>query len=141
MNIHANVIDGKVVLQYSTTLLELQKNEGKHYIFTVEEENRSVKQNNALHLYCGTLASELNDRGLDMRVILSEKADLHWTLYSVKEYIWKPVQRWLFGKKSTKQLSKAEVSQVYDVVNRTISERTQGEVSLPFPSIETIDKI
>lgn len=36
------------------------------------KEKRTLKQNNAIHLYCELLAKELNTLGLDMRVVLKK---------------------------------------------------------------------
>lgn len=95
---------------------------------------RTLKQNKALHLYLTLLSKELNDAGLDMRQVLKPTVDIPWTMENSKEYLWRPIQHALKLKKSTTELTTAEVSQVYDILNRHISEKFG--IYVPFPSIE-----
>ena len=93
---------------------------------------RTLTQNASIHKYCELLADAFNDAGLDMQTVLAEGTSIPWSETKVKEDIWRTVQIPLTGKKSTKDLETFEVSQVYDVVNRHISQ-TFG-VFVPFPS-------
>jgi hypothetical protein len=101
-------------------------------------EQRTPRQNNALHLFFSLLAEELNAGGYDMRKVIREAIDIPWTPYSVKEYLWRPVQKAQLGKKSTTKLTTKEIDQVYDTVNRVIGERTG--VHVDFPSIEMMER-
>ena len=96
---------------------------------------RSLTQNNAMHEYFKLLSEAFNDAGLDMNTVLSEGTSIPWSEAKVKEDIWHKVQIALIGKKSTKDLLKEEVSEVYDVVSRHLSQ-TFG-VFVPFPSKHT----
>jgi len=97
---------------------------------------RTLQQNAALHLWFTQLADALNEAGYDMRKTIKEGIDIPWTPYTIKEYLWRPVQKELLQKISTTQLDKLkEIDAVYDVVNRVIAEKTG--VYIPFPSIET----
>ena len=93
---------------------------------------RTLTQNKAIHKYCSMLAEAFNDAGLDMNNVLAEGTRIPWSEERVKELIWRKVQVAALGKESTTKLETFEVSQVYDIVNRHISQ-TFG-VFVPFPS-------
>jgi DNA-directed RNA polymerase subunit F len=101
---------------------------------------RTLNQNNALHLLFTQLAEEMTEKGIDMKQVLKEGFDFPATPYNIKEFMWKPTQKLLFGKKSTTQLDKTEeINKVYDVMNKLLIERTQGEISMPpFPSLDSL---
>ena len=101
---------------------------------------RTEQQNKALHLFFAQLADELNDHGFDMRKLIRQEVEISWTPFSVKEYLWRPIQRILTGKKSTTKLDKTrEINLIYDNLNRIIIDRTNGEITMPpFPCIETM---
>lgn len=98
---------------------------------------RTAKQNNALHLYFTLLAQALNESGYDMKKVIRQEVDIPWNPYSIKEYLWRPVQEAQLGKKSTTKLKKNEIDQVYETINRVIGERTG--VHVPFPSLEQLE--
>lgn len=97
---------------------------------------RTIAQNSALHLWFTQLAEELNAAGYDMRQVIRQDIEIPWTPYSVKEYLWRPVQRAQLGKKSTTQLDTLDIDRIYEILNKTIGERTG--IHVPFPSIETL---
>lgn len=101
------------------------------------KSQRSLAQNNALHLLFTQLADEMREKGIDMRTFI--QVPVSFTPHSIKEYLWKPLQKVLLGKKSTTQLDKTEdINLVYDELNRILIDRTNGEISLPpFPSLES----
>jgi len=104
------------------------------------KSTRTITQNSSLHLFFTQLAEELNNHGMDMRKLIRQEVEISWTAYSVKEYLWKPLQRVLIGAKSTTQLDKiSDINLVYDNLNRIISERTKGEIKFPsFPSLDVL---
>ena len=109
---------------------------------TKYKKTRSSQQNNALHLWFDLLSQEFNEQGVDMRAIIRNDIDIMWTPYSVKEYLWRPVQKQMFGKKSTTKITTEEINKIYDIINKTISERTNGIIKVPpFPSIENEQSI
>jgi hypothetical protein len=63
---------------------------------------------------------------------LKQGVDIPWTKLTVKEHIWRPVQDAQLGKNSTIKLESHEVSAVYDVINRHLSDKFG--VHVPFPS-------
>jgi hypothetical protein len=95
-------------------------------------KQRTLTQNAALHKYCQLLADTLNDAGLDMKSVLKPEVDIPWTGDSVKQNLWKPIQKLVIGKDSTTEPLKNEYSIVYDVLSRHLSEKLG--VYVPFPS-------
>lgn len=119
--------------------VEMVKKKFKNYEVNINflNDKRTVQQNNALHLWFQQLADALNEKGITAQQIFSRPVENFWTPEIVKE-IWRKVQKAMFGKRSTTQLFKTgEIDKVYDVLNKLISERTNGEVVVPpFPSYE-----
>lgn len=96
-------------------------------------EQRTSQQNQALHLFFKMLAEELNDAGLDQRTVLKETISIPWTQEAVKEQIWKPIQRAMFNKPSTRELDRVEeITQIHAVIMRELGER-HGVEYIPFP--------
>jgi hypothetical protein len=102
------------------------------------KETRTDQQNKALHLFFTQLAEALNEKNFDMRAIIREDVEIEWSSHTVKEYLWRPLQKALYGKKSTTELFKSqEIDKIYDYIVKIISERTKNEVIVPtFPSDE-----
>lgn len=86
-------------------------------------KQRSPKQNNALHLWLGKIAKRLNDAGLDMRKVLKPEIEIPWTMTAAKEFLWRPVQKAITGKESTKDQETIEYTQIYEVLNRHLSDK------------------
>lgn len=107
---------------------------------SIAQSHRTLQQNAALHLFFTQLAEELNEKGFDMRTLIRPEIELSWTPYNVKQYLWKPLQEKLLGKKSTTKLNKTEdINLVYDNLNRILIERTKGEINfIPFPSLDSL---
>jgi hypothetical protein len=108
----------------------------KHHYVTFKwttGKQRSALQNKALHKYCELLADELNDRGLDMVLVLHREPEMKisWTKQAVKEKLWRPVQEAMLNKKSTTKANRDEYSKVYDELNRLMID-LHG-VSVPWP--------
>lgn len=136
---NAKIKDGKIDFREPYDLkYQLTKLEGKDVIITIEKKGtrRTLRQNSALHLYFQLLAEELNNAGWDMKKTLKQDVDISWTTESVKNYIWRPIQKALLNKKSTTKLTTDEIDKVYDHVNRHIGEKTG--VHVDFPSEEQI---
>ena len=98
-----------------------------------ERAKRTTLQRKAIQVYCRLLAEQFNDAGLDMVKVLSEKeVAVNWTMDSVKDVIWREIQLALFpDKQSSTQLEKDEVSKVYKVIARHMSERFNITQSFP----------
>ena len=98
------------------------------------EKAMTPPQRNSVHLYCDLLAKELNGRGLDMVKTLRPGVDIPWTKESARQFMWRPIQEIKFDKKSLTQLKTHEISKIYDVINRHLSDKFG--VYVPFPSRE-----
>ena len=101
---------------------------------TVGERQRSDQQRKAIEVYCNMLARALNDAGMDQRAVLAqmrEGVEIPWSQDRVKDTLWREVQKAMLSKTSTTNLSRQEVSQVYEALNRWTGQ-TLG-VSVPFP--------
>lgn len=94
-------------------------------------KQRSSQQNRALHKYCALLAEALNDAGFDMKKTLKVDAEIPWSGDRVKDFLWRPVQDAQLGKESTTELTRAEVSKVYDTLNRHLGLKLN--IHVPFP--------
>lgn len=96
---------------------------------------RSILQNRSLHLFCEFLANELNNAGYDMKKVLKPEVDISWSKTTVKEYIWRPIQKALTNKRSTTEIDTKEPSEIWEIINRHLGEKLGIEVPL-FPSEE-----
>ena len=94
---------------------------------------RTPQQNNALHLGLSMIAKALNEAGLDMRKVLKPTVDIPWTTSSVKDHLWRPVQKSMTGKESTTKLDKLEPSEIWDVIMRHLGEK-HGIEYIQWPS-------
>ena len=99
------------------------------------ENKRTNPQNNSLHLLFKQISDECLAKGIEMRELVRDEVPIPVTPEAVK-WMWKLLQEGMFKTKSTTELKKTgEIEAVYDVFNKILSERTQGEVQLPpFPS-------
>lgn len=101
---------------------------------------RTDQQNAALHLYFTQLSTALNEKGITAEQIFIGKIEHFWTPVIIKE-MWRKIQIAMFKKRSTTELGKLEeIDKIYDAMNKAIVERTCGEVSVQFPSIETLQE-
>jgi len=94
-------------------------------------EQRTPRQNNAIHKFCAMLAEELVAKGIDMKALLKPGIEIPATPELVKNHIWKPVQDIMLDKESTTELTTKEVDMVYQVVSRHLAEK--HGISVPFP--------
>lgn len=97
-------------------------------------KQRTLSQNNALHLYCAMLAETLNDAGLDLRVVLKPEIAIPWTGGTVKDFLWRGVQQSYLGKRSTTELTTKEVNEIYEILNRHLGEKFG--ITQEFPKYE-----
>jgi len=97
-----------------------------------ERSKRTALQNKSIHKYCSLLAEQFNDAGLDMQAVLERKSvPVSWTMDSVKDVIWRPIQLAMYQKESTTQLEKKEVSKIYEQIARHLSEQFNIVQSFP----------
>lgn len=101
------------------------------YTITITPNDKKVKaktpsQRNAFHIWCDVLATELNDAGLDQRVVFAAMKDgveIPWRKLTVKENLWKPIQEVVVRKafNSTEDLAIDEHNKVYEVLHRWLT--------------------
>ena len=98
-------------------------------------KQRTNAQNDAIHLFLDRIASVANNAGYEMKIaspLLNFDVDVPWTKESVKERIWRPLQKAKFpGRKSTTQLLRHEVSEIADVIIRHLGEKRGLVVKFP----------
>lgn len=114
----------------------LLKNEGKKCYADLGRETgvRTLNQNSALHLGLQMIADSLNNSGNDMRKVLKPEVDIPFAVESVKEFLWRPIQKAMYQKKSTTELSKmGEIEAIWEVLLRHLGEKFEIEW-IPFPS-------
>lgn len=94
---------------------------------------RTQSQNNALHLYLSRVADELNKEGRTMQDVMRavKRAEIRPTMEGLKEVVWKPMQEIMLAKKSTTELTKQEVDEVFEMFNAFMG-REFG-IHIPFP--------
>ena len=96
------------------------------------KRQRTIDQNSGLHLYFSQIADALNNAGLTVQEALKGLMDMEWSLFRVKDLIWRQAQKKYLGKKSTTELDKVgEIDEVYDHINRWLG--TRGIENIPFP--------
>src|SRR3990167_6850595 len=86
-----------------------------------QSKQRTELQNNSLHLWCSQVADALNSSGLDLRKTLKQDFEIPWSPTLIKEILWRETQKIALGKRSTTELTTAEVTKVYDVLNRYLA--------------------
>ena len=109
----------------------------QHKYITVTHQTkkrRTTTQNAAMHLFFTQLADALNDAGLDQRKLLKESVDMPWSQHSVKEFLWRPIQLAAVKKDSSARLSTQEVSYIYEILNRHLTQKLG--ISLPWPEVQ-----
>lgn len=109
----------------------MNENEIKDLFGIKEYPPMTDLQRKALHLYFANLAEALNEAGLDMREVLRPEIEISWTSFSVKNYLWRAIQKSMFGKESTTELSTKEVNQIYEILHRHLAEKFHINVSFP----------
>jgi hypothetical protein len=100
--------------------------------------SRTLKQNAALHLWCGWVAEALNGAGYDYKRFLDAaeyKLDTPWTCALVKDQLWRPVQEAMTQKESTTELNKIEPSDIHTVLMARLTDIT-GIPDVPWPRRE-----
>ena len=95
-------------------------------------KQRTMTQNRSIHKYCAMVSADLNEAGLDMKKVIKDEVDIPWTEENAKEMLWRPIQKALGLPDSTTDLQTHEVSKVYEVLSRHLSEKFN--ITTPFPS-------
>ena len=132
------IIEGKLKpnnkQQWQQTLQSLN---GKEVTIDIKKHKntRTQRQNRAMHKLFRELSQQMNEQGLTLQQVLRSDVETMMTPKLVKEVIWRPVQKAMYGKESTTQLTTDEVDKVFDVINKHLGKHG---IHVPFPSIETL---
>ena len=100
------------------------------------ENQRTLKQNNALHKLFELWAKALNDAGYPVQVVIQKTPEIWFTKHNIKELLWRPIQKASLGKESTTELTTKEIDTVYDEVNKFLAE--EFKIHEAFPSIKEL---
>ena len=107
----------------------------------MEEEKRTLNQNDALHLWLTQISKLMREQGITMNQVQKamENYDAPVTMEVLKEDVWKKIQFALFKTTSTKDLKKSE-KQIDDIVDTMVGIFSKAETHNlnlpPFPSLE-----
>lgn len=103
------------------------------------QNKRTSSQNNSLHLLFSQISKECEEKGIDLREVVRDEVPIPCTPENIK-WMWKLLQKAMFGTKSTTQLRKSgDIDRVYDAFNKIWIERTNSEIILPpFPSVKSL---
>lgn len=94
----------------------------------------SRAQQNSIWLWCSLIASELSKHEVSMVQLLASmrrSADIYPTKDSVREFIWKPVQKAITGKQSMTYLERTELDQIIDPIAKFLGESHYLDVAFP----------
>jgi hypothetical protein len=83
-------------------------------------DTRTIQQNKAIHVYFQLLSEALNEAGCDMRTVIRQEVDIPWTPQTVKDYLWRPIQKAYLQEKSTTRLKRKDIDKVYDILNLSL---------------------
>lgn len=137
-------MEGDVTIVNSAERLEayiarLRDDFAKHKYLRAQHKlgrQRSPKQNKSLHLFCTMLGNALNDAGWDQRAVLKPEVEIPWTTHAVKDKLWRPIQKAMFGDESTTEPDRDEYPQIYETLNRHMT--AKFGVFVPWPCKENM---
>lgn len=96
------------------------------------DKQRSGLQNSALHVYCKSLAQALNEAGYSFIVeINGKRSQIDWSQDSVKNYLWRPIQKAITSESSSTKPSTKDYPAIYENLNRLTAERFGVSVDWP----------
>mgnify|MGYP001611906786 CR=1 FL=1 len=104
------------------------------------KEQRSLRQNDSLHLWERHIADAYNEKGLTVEAVLKNfKMELFWTKEAVHEIIIKTAIKRMYNKDSTTQILRGgEIDDLIDVITKF---NAQMEIEyIPWPSIEVLEQ-
>lgn len=117
--------------QEATDFFNSENLRGSHLEIKVVKQQRTLRQNSALHLMLTQLADELNDAGLYMQRVLKQGVEIQWTPELAKEYLWRPIQKVVTSRESTAELNTKEIDQVFEYLQKHLGEKLGLEVEFP----------
>ena len=106
----------------------VMENHNQDFIYEIVRPQRTTNQNSAIHAYCGEVAKVMQARGLDMKTVVKDGVPIEPSMYMVKEYMWRPIQKALTGVESTAKINTMEVNEVYEHLSRLLAEKYSIDV-------------
>ena len=132
------IIDREKALYDHIDYLRKQFDEHKHLrVEVLNGKQRSPTQNKCVHLYCEQVADELNRNGITCQMFFDPGYEVPWSMVTVKNNVWRPLQKAICGKVSTTEPLKTDYNVIYEHVNRKLSDYG---IHVPWPSKDTINK-
>jgi len=128
---HRWIVDSKEKAEFFIAFIKDQFQSGAILTYSIKQENRTERQNSAMHLWFRQIAEELNDCGCWVRHPFSDTLEIPFTDVLVKEMLYKPIIKAMYDKNSTGKLTVRELSESAEVLVRWLSENKQ--VYVPFP--------
>jgi hypothetical protein len=123
---------GDVIIPVLDDMEHIEHGELAVTVSNSDKSIRTLKQNAAIHMYCAMLAERFESGGFDMQTVLEKAVPVKWTMEGVKEVIWRRIQTAMFPEKtSTTQLETKDVSEIYSVISRHMSESFNITQSFP----------
>ncbi len=101
---------------------------------------RTLPQNSSLHLFCSKLSDELNGKGMYMQLVLKPTYELKWDMKAVKENLYKPIAKALYGVESTTDLDTDQISKVHAQLMFMLVEKFPEVDFIEWPSEETTNE-
>lgn len=96
------------------------------------DDGPTPAQFSALHVWCGLVAIQLNDAGFSVMQVLKHDAEIPWTKELAKEHLWRPIQKAMTGKRSSKDTGKLEYPEISETLSRHLAQ-TLGITPPPWP--------
>ena len=100
----------------------------------IKKKKRTARQSRAMHLWFELVSDEFRAAGYDMKQILAKDIAIPATPQLIKECMWRVTQDAMYSKNSTTELTTAETTKVYEVLNRHLGEKFG--IHIPWPSTE-----
>lgn len=126
------IINSDRALKEAVAEIEKLYREHKYLSIDIKKgSQRTPPQNRSLHKYCELLSDELNNAGYTIAKVLTKPLDISWSKHTVKELLWRTVQKAMLDKDSTTKLNRSEVSKVYDELNNIMATRYGITVGFP----------
>ena len=100
-------------------------------------KKRTTQQNKAYWAWINALADELVEHGIDMKGAI--EVPIMATPEMLHENVTKRLIKAAYGKDSTTKLTTKEMSNITEIITKTFSERTDGEVYVPFAEVAIED--
>ncbi len=102
----------------------------------IENKQRTIQQNKALHKFFEMVAEAFNDAGLDIKVVLAKNpVEVPWSKQLVKDLLWRPLQELQLKTHSTTELSTTDIDIIFETINRFLA---GFGIHKPFPSLEAL---